>query len=101
MPPKSNTVVVFPLLAAAFVAAILVNKTDLPEETKNRVCLILFSSFFWAPALAQIRSGYRWKNMSPGNRGPHKSEELKKYKLSVAGNCLLAALMVCLAFVIR
>jgi adenosine deaminase len=97
--PKSNTIVFWPLAAAAFAIAIATVQSNAREETKTQICLIAFSTFFWASALAQLRSGYRWKNMTQGNRGAHKSEEPKRYLLSVSTSLLIAGAMIVIGII--
>jgi hypothetical protein len=41
-------------------------------------------SLAWASiGIAQLLTGYSWKNMAEGNRGPHKHENPGKFWLSV------------------
>lgn len=94
--PKSNFWIVLTIAISSFAVWALVSESSWPEQTKSRLFLILFSSFFWVPAIAVLRSGYAWKNLAPGNRGNHKSEEPTRYWLAIIGYAIGACVMILL-----
>ena len=52
--------------------------------------LVGFAFVPLAIALAELRSGYAWKNLAPGNRGVSRTESPRHYWFSVAGHAVLA-----------
>lgn len=52
----------------------------------------------WAScALAQMVTGYSWKNLAPGNLGPHKSENPRHFRITVGMDLAMAAVSLLLA----
>lgn len=83
--PKSNTLIALPIILGLFVCAALAAGSGMTEANKTRVFLVVLSSLFWAPGAAICVTGYRWKNLAPGNRGPHKSENPRAYRNALIG----------------
>jgi len=52
------------------------------------VCCLPF-----AIALAELRSGYAWKNLAPGNRGVHRTASRATFFCSVTFHLMLAAII--------
>ena len=52
---------------------------------------------FFATAIAQLRSGYLWRNLSPGFRGLHRSEAPTRFALSTVFHFSLASGFIILA----
>jgi len=82
---------------ALFAVAILAANSGMTESNKFRILLFAMSSFFWGPGLAVYITGYRWKNLAPGNRGPHKSEDSKAYRNALIGYFAGASALLILA----
>jgi hypothetical protein len=52
--------------------------------------LVGFAFVPLAIAIAEMRSGYAWKNLAPGNRGVSRTESPRRYWLSVAWHSAFA-----------
>lgn len=82
--PKSNTwmvLVPFVLWLVGSIAYISL----LQEESQGRYASLMAAGVsvpFFATAVAQLRSGYLWRNLAPGNRGAHRSESPKSFFFS-------------------
>ena len=61
------------------------------------VCIAACSLVFFGLAVAQLRSGYFWRNLSPGSRGLHRSDAPVRFRCSVALHLVLGVLIVALA----
>ncbi|RYD20355.1 MAG: hypothetical protein EOP88_15415 [Verrucomicrobiaceae bacterium] len=74
--PKSNTWMVVIPFASCLLGGLLYNRF-VQDSTGGRydelVAGLFLSTPFFALAFAQMRSGYLWRNMVPGNRGEHSS----------------------------
>jgi hypothetical protein len=64
--PKSNALIALPIMFGLFVCTVLATESGMTEANKNRIFLVLLSSLFWAPGVAILATGYRWKNLAPG-----------------------------------
>ena len=56
-----------------------------------------FSLIFLGTAIAQLRTGYLWRNLSPGNRGLHRSDAPIRFILSTVFDFFLAAVIIAFA----
>ncbi len=61
------------------------------------ICLSAFSLIFFAIGVAQLRSGYLWRNLSPGNRGAHRSKAPYRFMASTIFHFALALAIVAFA----
>lgn len=86
--PKSNTPIVFGPFCAIFVITILIGIFS-DKKPPDIWFMFFFGSPFVCTALAQLRSGYQWKNMAPGNRGKKRSEDPIGFAASTAGHLIL------------
>ncbi len=78
---KSNTWVVVLPTVLWFVLGFAYVQFWQPQ-TNNRYDYLMAAGLgvpFIAMALAQLRSGYIWRNLAPGNRGEHKSDKPKRF----------------------
>ena len=76
------------MFAFGIAAYYLQNRLD--DRTTLLVGLTGFSMPFLITALFELRSGYIWRNLSPGNRGISRSASRTKFLGSVALNLLVA-----------
>ena len=82
------------LIGAILAVAVIVTAAQLDRDGSQR--LLWRSAFIglaFVPltiALAELRSGYAWKNLTPGNRGIARVDEPRKYWLSVVGHTAFA-----------
>lgn len=87
MKPRSNSI---GLLAGSVVSVSLMVAADHWEiGSRNQK----FAGLAFVPlaiALAELRSGYAWRNMTPGNRGVSRSESPRRYWFLVAEHLLIA-----------
>lgn len=93
--PKSNSPGFWAgltLLGLAIGLASLSERASLPEWTKF-LPLAGVSCLPLAIALAELRSGYAWKNLAPGNRGVQRTTSPAKFFRSVIFHLLLAAII--------
>lgn len=83
--PKSNTWMVAIPFVLCFLGGFLYARF-LQGQTGGRYDSLVAAGFlsvpFFAIALAQLRSGYLWCNLVPGNRGEHRSVRPGKFVVS-------------------
>jgi hypothetical protein len=80
---KSNTLIlIVPLAVMLGLLILLYAFMEIPEGKVQSIFWFMFGYLFLGTALAQKRSGYLWKNLSPGNRGKSKSEAPKTFVLT-------------------
>ena len=73
--PRSNTWIVISGWVCAFVLCYAGYRIQYSQpRLAAGVCLSSFSLVFAAAGVAQLRSGYLMSNLSPGNRGTHRSK---------------------------
>lgn len=91
MKPRSNSI---GLLAGAGIGVSLMFAASRWDDGSKRLLwrsgLVGFAFVPFAIALAELRSGYAWKNLAPGNRGVSRTESPRRYWLSVAGHTVIA-----------
>ena len=91
MKPRSNSI---GLLVGAVVGVLLMLAAHRWDDGSQRLLwrsgLIGFAFVPLAIALAELRSGFAWKNLAPGNRGVSRTESPRHYWVSVAGHAILA-----------
>lgn len=63
---------------------------QLPDRTTLLIGLTGFSTPFLVTALFELRSGYTWRNLSPGNRGISRIESPARFFLSIGFHVLAA-----------
>ncbi|MBU1565142.1 MAG: hypothetical protein KJ630_05895 [Proteobacteria bacterium] len=81
---KSNTPIVFiPTIIMFVILAMIDIYTNIPKEIYRALFFVMFGYLFIGVSIAQIRSGYLWKNLKKGNRGKHKSDSPGEYILSI------------------
>lgn len=74
--PRSNSAVGFGSASIAFACGLIAYRIQFSRpQLASLIAFSGFSLFFFGIAFAQIRSGYLWRNLSPGNRGKHRSED--------------------------
>lgn len=61
------------------------------------IALAAFAAIPLGIAIAELRSGYAWKNLAPGGRGLSCAESQAKYWRSVAFHLLLSGVITCFA----
>jgi hypothetical protein len=64
----------------------------LQEESRGRYDPLVAAGLsipFFATAVAQLRSGYLWRNLAVGNRGKHRSESPTMFILSTVANIVV------------
>jgi hypothetical protein len=99
---KSNTPIVFiPILIMFAVLAVLDIYTNIPKNQSRALFFFMFGYLFIGIPVAQIRSGYFWRNLKEGNRGKHKSESPVSFALSniiytILGLCFWGYSAICL-----
>jgi hypothetical protein len=91
---RSNTLIVFGAFALIFGVFFWAARGQLESRLAESMVLGSFSFPFLGTALSQLRSGYLWRNLSPGNRGLHRSESPARFALSTAGHFLMAAAII-------
>ena len=96
--PRSNTVIVISGWVLAFVMFYEAFRIQHSQpRLASAVCLSSFSPVFFAAGLAQLRSGYLWRNLAPGNRGLHRSAAPARFMASTVLYFALALAIVCFA----
>ena len=80
------------LLGLAIGLALLSENASSPEWTKL-LPLAGVSCLPLSIALAELRSGYAWKNLAPGNRGVQRTTSPAKFFRSVIFHFLFAAII--------
>ena len=74
------------------------SRTDWSRHLKETVALTLLSLVFFGTAAAQLRSGYLWQNLAPGNRGLHRSKAPRRFVMSTIGHTALGTIIVTFAW---
>ncbi len=86
--PKSNTwVLVLP--TALWFGLASAHTTLWQASTDNRYAHLTASGLgipLIAVGISQVRSGYIWRNLAPGNRGEHRTESPRKFLFSTCLN---------------
>lgn len=101
-PPKSNTWVVLIPTAVWFVGGWAYVRS-LQIDLAGRYDLIFAAGLsipFLATAVAQVRSGFLWKNLACGNRGAHRSQAPLRFVLSTALHLVIGLAIACSFFVL-
>jgi hypothetical protein len=96
--PKSNTWIVVVPITLWFVAWFFYVQY-IQEATHGRYDSLMASGIslpFFSTAIAQLRSGYLWKNLAPGNRGEHRDVSPKQFTLSTIGHVVIGTILVAL-----
>jgi hypothetical protein len=91
--PKSNTWIILIPVALWFIGA-CAYILRLQEEVQGRYDSLVAAGLsipFFATAVAQLRSGYLWRNLAAGNRGDHRSERPMKFILSTTAHFAIGA----------
>ena len=91
--PKSNTWILLIPVALWFVGAFAYTRL-LQEESHGRYDSLVAAGLsipFFATAVAQLRSGYIWRNLAAGNRGVHRSERPRKFIFSTTAHFVIGA----------
>jgi hypothetical protein len=91
---RSNTPLGFGAFVLVFGINIWASRSSMEPRWATLVGLCSFSLVFLGTALAQLRSGYLWRNLFRGNRGLHRSESPVRFALSTAFHFFLAAAMI-------
>jgi hypothetical protein len=80
---KSNTPIVFIPTLILLTSIVLIHVyADISKNQYRALFFIMFGYLFIGTPIAQIRSGYLWKNLADGNRGKHKSEAPLNFAIS-------------------
>ncbi len=96
---RSNTAWGFGGLALALALGIVAYRIQFSQpRLASLVAIASFGLVFLAIACAQLRSGYLWRNLAPGNRGPHRSEAPARFVASTVFHLLLAVSIVAFAY---
>lgn len=89
--PRSNTIIGFGGFVLTFALCYVAYRIQFSQpRLAALIGVASFSFVFMAVAFAQLRSGYLWRNLSPGNRGGHHSESPSRFILSTVFHFVLA-----------
>jgi hypothetical protein len=95
---RSNTVIGFGGFVLTFAFCYLAYRIQFSQpRLASLIGIASFSLVFLATAFAQLRSGYLWRNLSPGNRGLRRSEAPSRFIASTVFHLLLALAIVAFA----
>jgi len=98
MKPRSNSPgPLIGIVIAVAIVAVAVQLDDGSQELLWRSGLIGCAFVPVSIALAELRSGYAWKNLAPGNRGSSRLESPSRFWISVTGHVVFAAGLVAFA----
>ncbi len=92
MKPRSNSI---GLLAGAIIAvAVMAAASRMDDGSQRLLWRAAFVGFAFVPlaiAIAELRSGYSWKNLAAGNRGVERVVAPRRYWASVAWHAALGS----------
>jgi hypothetical protein len=92
MKPRSNSIGL--LVGAILAVGVIVTAGRLEHDGSQRLlwrsAIIGFAFVPLCIALAELRSGYSWKNLAPGNRGVARVDKPRTFWFSVAGHTAFA-----------
>jgi len=70
---------------------------DTAPRLAQSIGIASFSLVFLGTAIAQLRTGFLWRNLSPGNRGLQRSDAPTRFILATVFHFLLAAVIIAFA----
>jgi hypothetical protein len=95
---RSNTVIGFGGFVLTFALCYVAYRIQFSQPRfASLIGIASFSLVFLATAFAQLRSGYLWRNLSPGNRGVHRSAAPSRFIASIIFHVVIALAIVAFA----
>jgi hypothetical protein len=93
--PRSNTAIAISGWVSMFVLFYMSFRIQHSQpQLASLIGMAAFSLVFLAAGLAQMRSGYVMSNLSPGNRGAHRSQAPYRFMTSTVFHFALALAIV-------
>ena len=95
MTPRSNSIGF--LTGSIIAAAVIAVASRFDDGSQLLLWRSGLSGFAFVPlaiAIAEMRSGYAWKNLAPGNRGVSRNGSPRRYWISVVGHLAFACSLI-------